>query len=218
VAFFSVNVDFDGVPALLVGAGRVGQRKLKPLLEAGARVTVVEPNPSTWVLELAEIGRIRLEPKFLESFLDDCPWVFLSTGDECQDRSLADLAKSKGLWVNSADSPRNCSFALPALAVEGPFRLTVSTGGASPALSARVARELRERYLGYGAFVDLLGRLRPIILSSKLSQDERKEIFRAMAADTELPDLLSQGRLEEARTLLARYLDPIALPPAFLLA
>jgi siroheme synthase-like protein len=54
---------------------------------------------------------------------------------------VATDAKARGIWVNSADDPANCTFILPAVARRGPVVVAVGTDGASPAL----AQHLRDR-------------------------------------------------------------------------
>src|SRR3989337_3815744 len=67
----------EGTPALVGGAGRVALRKIRSLLRRGARVTVVAPEASTPVLQLAKRGMIRLiEGTFREEHLDRMANVF----------------------------------------------------------------------------------------------------------------------------------------------
>ncbi|MDR0550246.1 MAG: hypothetical protein LBI10_12695, partial [Deltaproteobacteria bacterium] len=125
----TVNLDFEGQKALLVGAGAVGRRKLSTLLEAGATVRVVEPNPAPWLLDLATEGLILLEKAFDPSFLDESPWVFVATNLDQSIMAIVKLAQKKGLWVSLASDPKESNFFQPAVASDEPFRLAVSTGG-----------------------------------------------------------------------------------------
>jgi siroheme synthase-like protein len=215
VGFFSVNLEFTAKEALLIGAGRVGRRKLTALLSVGAKVRVVEPDPKPWLLELASEGLIRLEPVFKESFLTAGPWVFISSRN-CDQKAVVDLVKARGLWLNVADSPLDSNFILPAVVDEEPFRLTVATGGSSPALAAKVAQELRERYRGYGPLARILGRLRPLILASALAETERKKIFVDLVnSEVLLELLLARATSEKIRELLSEIITPLELPLNF---
>jgi siroheme synthase-like protein len=213
-------LDFTGRWALLIGAGAVGRRKLAALLEAGAKVRVVEPDPAPWLLELAAEGLLLLEKKFSERFLDDGPWVFLAAagGDEGQERQAArvlELAKERGLWLNAASHPKESGFFLPAVASDEPFRLTVSTGGSSPALAARVAKDLKAAYQGYGALCQLLARVRPVVLGSGLPEADRKRIFQDLADDPRLAGLIKTGEADLLRERLNGLLAPLSLPEGF---
>jgi siroheme synthase-like protein len=219
LGWLSVNIDFSGRQVLLIGAGQVGKRKLKDLLATGAKVKVVEPTDDPYLTDLANKRVITLEKVFDESFLDQAPWVFVAVDGDAESEGvrISALARRRGLMVNVADRPSACSFIMPALVSDPPFRLTVSTSGASPALSAAVARELRVRYKGYGALARLLGRLRPLVLSSGLDQVKRKTIFKAMAEDRALAELLDRGDLDGVKRTLEKHLAPIVLPVEFTL-
>jgi siroheme synthase-like protein len=216
VGWLSVNIDFSNRGVLLVGAGRVGLRKLEDLLAAEAKVTVVEPKADPHVLNLAERGAIELVPEFGEALLDSNPWVFVAIDDADKAGEIAALAKARGLMVNVADRLPDCGFIMPALVDDPPFRLAVSTGGHSPALSARVARDLRRQFAGYGALARLLGRIRPLVLDSGLELPERKRIFASLADDLGLVVCLGRRDLKGLKEAVARHLGTVAVPKDFL--
>jgi precorrin-2 dehydrogenase/sirohydrochlorin ferrochelatase len=171
-------------------------------------------------LELASEGLVLLEKEFLEPFLDDGPWVFLAAkgGDETNEREvarIAGLAKRRGLWLNSARSPKESDFFLPAVASDEPFRLTVSTGGSAPALAAKVAKDLKAAYQGYGALCRLLARVRPIVLASGWPEADRRRAFQALAEDPKLAGLIQTGEADLLRERLNGLLAPLSLPEGF---
>ncbi|MDR1577661.1 MAG: hypothetical protein LBT86_05480 [Deltaproteobacteria bacterium] len=213
----SVSLDFEGRWALLIGAGVVGRRKLGALLEAGARVRVVEPRPASWLLDLAAEGLLLLEKVFLDSFLDDEPWVFVASEVDPEVANIVAMARQRKLWVNVASLPPHSNFFLPAVAKDEPFRLTVSTGGASPALAARVAKELKKTYAGYGNFCRLLARVRPLVLASELDEAQRRRIFANLAQDLSLVRLVNQGVEWAILERLEELLAPARLPADFVL-
>jgi len=134
----------EGAPALVAGAGRVALRKIRSLLRRGARVTVVAPEASTPVLQLAKRGMIRLiEGAFREEHLDGMAIVFAATSDPRVNRSIFRGASRRGIPVNVADSPDDCTFLSPAVVEGKGFTLAVSTGGRHPG-AARAIREFLE--------------------------------------------------------------------------
>jgi siroheme synthase-like protein len=188
---------------------------LADLLAVGARVKVIEPKRDPYLTDLANKGAITLENQFEEGFLDARPWVFVAVDDPAEAKAISAMASARGLMVNVADRPGECGFIMPALVDDPPFRVAVSTGGNSPALSARVARELRLAYAGYGALAALLGRLRPLIMNSGLGPGERKSMFKALAEDRSLAGLLAGGDAAALREALRKRLDPVEVPPGF---
>jgi siroheme synthase-like protein len=212
VRLLSVNLNFTDRWALVLGAGAVGRRKLAALLEAGAKVRVVEPNPGPWLLELAAEGLILLEKTFEPRFLEGNPWVFLAAKVDESLRPVLDLIKAKDLWVNVASSPEESNFFPPALVSDEPFRLTVSTGGTSPALAALVAESLRRSYEGYGALCRLLGQARRVVLSSSLEEKDRRLLLTSLARDASLRELLKKGDYPALKERLNDLLAPLSWP------
>src|SRR3972149_11819229 len=104
----------EGAPALVAGAGRVALRKIRSLLRRGALVTVAAPEASATVLQLAKRGMIRLiEGAFREEHLDGMAIVFAATSDPRVNRSIFRGASRRGIPVNTADSPDECTFLSP---------------------------------------------------------------------------------------------------------
>lgn len=139
VAFsFPIMLDLDGVPVLLVGGGAVATRKGTALLNAGAALTVVAPVVSD---ELAARAT-RVERRgYVAHDIAGHRLVFTATDDAAVNAAVARDATDAGVWVNSADDPSNCSFALPAIVRSGSVVVAVGTDGSSPAL----AQHLRDR-------------------------------------------------------------------------
>jgi siroheme synthase (precorrin-2 oxidase/ferrochelatase) len=93
--------------------------------------------------------------------------------------------------------------------------VAVSTGGSSPALAARVARDLKAAYRGYGALCRLLARARALVLAADLDEETRKRIFKALAEDPELGALVASGEVVPLRERLKRLLEPVTAPEDF---
>ena len=207
-----LDLGLEGRLVLVVGAGRVGRRKLAKLLKAGARVLVVEPRPGAEVAALARSGAVELRPEFSEDLLEGVSLVFAASDETDLNLAVARAARARGVWVNVADAPESSDFFLPAVVDRGDFQLAVGTKGASPALAAGVAARLKKAFgPEYAALTRWLGRLRPLVLNSGLSPAERRARFRQLAESTELRTHLARGRLKEAADLSARLLAPVKL-------
>jgi siroheme synthase-like protein len=135
---YPVVLDLTDVPVLLVGGGNIASRKADGLLQAGARVTVVAPTVLPGLAATAAEVRRR---GYAATDLDGHQLVMTATDDPAVNAQVADDARARGLWVNSADDPANCSFILPAVTRRGSVVVAVGTDGSSPAL----ARHLRDR-------------------------------------------------------------------------
>jgi siroheme synthase-like protein len=145
---YPIVLDLDGVDVLVVGGGRVARRKVEGLLAAGAAVRVVAPEVDPWIQEHAATIVLR---SFRAADLDGARLVLTATDDAEVNAAVSAAATERGLWVNSADDPENCTFILPAVARDGPVAVSVSTGGASPALASHLRGELEEWLRAIGA-------------------------------------------------------------------
>jgi len=138
---YPIFLDLKDRPVLVVGAGRVALRKVKSLVESGARVTVVAPE---WESEFEELP-VRLVPRrFRASDLAGAMLVFAATDDRLTNHRIGIAAKGKGVFANIADSAGECDFLVPARVQRGGFQVAVSTGGENPRLSAELRRKLEE--------------------------------------------------------------------------
>ena len=134
-------LDLEGVPVLVVGGGKIAFRKIEGLLRAHAEVTVVAPMIAAEVRELPVmvVGR-----RYAASDLDTVRLVITATDDPAVNASVAADATDRGIWVNSADDPANCTFTLPAVARDGAVTVAVGTGGSSPALASHLRGEIEK--------------------------------------------------------------------------
>lgn len=147
MAYYPVCLEMAGRRCLVVGGGPVAERKVAGLLEAGARLTVVSPAVTARLADLARAERIRLVPRFYAAGdLAGHSVVFVATDDGRVNADVARDARAVGILVNAADDPAHCDFILPAVLRRGELTVTVSTGGASPAL-ARTVRDELDAYL-----------------------------------------------------------------------
>ena len=60
---FPMFVDISEWKILIVGAGRIAQRRLETLLQFASSITVVAPEYSEEIRRLAQEGRICLKPR-----------------------------------------------------------------------------------------------------------------------------------------------------------
>ena len=194
---YPVNLVVEGRPVLVVGGGRVATGKVRRLVEAGARVTVVAPEVSD---EIAGTPGVTVERRPYEAGeVAAYRLAVTATGTDVDARVFAD-GEAAGVWVNAADDPAHCSFTLPAVAQQGPIRVAVSTEGQSPAM----ASWLRDRYdeqLGpeHQQLLEILREAREALRSEGTPTEG---LAWREALDSGLLDLVRQGRLAEARERL----------------
>ncbi|MGE5843096.1 MAG: bifunctional precorrin-2 dehydrogenase/sirohydrochlorin ferrochelatase [Deltaproteobacteria bacterium] len=205
--FYPILVDLQGKRALVVGGGKVAQRKIETLLEQGASVQVVARELTESLEELRSEGRIEfLGNNFSEDFLDGAFLVFAATDDASLNRRVSEAAQRKGLLVNAVDQPSDCNFIVPSVLSRGDLLVAVSTSGKSPAFARKVRVEL-ERHFGeeYGSFLNLMGNLRKEILRLGLSQEWNKIAFEELVYSN-LLDAIREKNWDLASQVIGKVL------------
>jgi precorrin-2 dehydrogenase len=207
MGYLPLFLDVSGRPCMVVGGGAVAARKAAALLDAGARVTVVSPRLCAPLARLSREGGLsHIAREYRRGDMRGSLLVYAATDDAGLHRELAAEARELAILLNVADQPELCSFTAPAVISRGALKIAISTGGASPALAARLRRELEERIgAEYGAALQILRAARRHLRAAGLDSASRAARLRALA-DSELPRLLVSGDAAAIDALLIRHL------------
>lgn len=201
----SVSLQVEGARVLVVGGGPVAERKVAALLRAGARLTLISPAVTPGLRALASEGRIEwLERAYRPGDQAGAMLVVSCTGNPAVDGAVAAEANGEGRLISVSGDPVRGNLSFMAEVRRGPVTVALATGGASPALAARLRREV-EQAIGpeYGALAELLGEVRRQVReTTHLSQAERAALYEGIVQGPAL-DLLRAGREAEARNLIA---------------
>jgi precorrin-2 dehydrogenase/sirohydrochlorin ferrochelatase len=199
---YPVNLVLDGRRCLVVGGGKIALRKVEGLLACGGRVTVVAP-------------RVEADLRALDATIEERPWrpddldgmwlAIAATDDPAVNGAVFAEGQRRGIWVNGADDPANCSFTLPSVVRRGDLQVTVSTGGRSPALATWLRRRL-EGEIGpeYAVLLDLLATERDGLKAAGVSTEG---LDWRSALDSDMLDLIRTGDLAHARERLQTCLS-----------
>lgn len=212
---YPMMVDLVGRRCLVVGGGRVAERKVRLLLACGAAVRVVSPVVSAALDTLAESGAIRLSRRRVRAAdLAGAFLVFAATDDPAVNARVAALARTSGGLVNVADDPAACAFHVPASFRRGDLTVAVSTGGGSPALAKRLRQRL-EAAVGpeYDAFLSALRELRERARRQLADPRARQAIYRR-AVESDLFECAVRGDRAAVQARIAALLEERPNPPA----
>lgn len=177
-------MDLTGRDVLVVGAGKVGKRKIAGLVKALPRsIIVVDPALDANTVEKLEAsGPVVCRARgFMAEDLERKCLVFAATDQPEINAAVASLCAEKTIPCNSIDAPESGSFIVPAHFTCDGITVALSTGGGSPAL-AKVLREELEAFVGkrYTLLLAVLARLRPRLLNLGFSTEDNTVLFRAL--------------------------------------
>lgn len=200
--YYPIFLNLDSRDILVVGGGRVAERKVRSLIRAGAKVTVIAPQATAAIRRWFASEVVRWEARPYESRDARRRVLIFSATDHPEvDARVASDARRRGIPVNCAGLPEQGSFLVPAQYSSGPVHIAISTGGASPALARKMVRELgasmgRE----FGWLAELFGSLRPLVLET-VPRSRRARLWNDLT--TELVQRRSRQRTQKGTLRLA---------------
>lgn len=202
--YYPVFLRVAGRLCLVIGGGKVAEQKVKSLLEAGARVTVISPELTLALARLAATHQVVHHARpYRHGDLQGSLLAYAATDDEHLHAQIARDAREAGVLVNVADRPQWCDFIVPSVVRRGDLVIAASTSGTSPAMAKRIRKELQAAFgPEYATALHLLGRLRERLAERPLTSAERQRIFTALV-ESPLLEYLRERRTGEVDRLLA---------------
>jgi precorrin-2 dehydrogenase/sirohydrochlorin ferrochelatase len=183
-SLFPMFVKLDGRQVLVIGAGQVGEPKIRGLLPTGAKIRVVAHKASEAVREWARVGQIVLEERnFVLPDLDNVFLVVVATSSRDLNEFVFGEAQSRRILCNVVDVPEQCDFYYSAVVQRGDLQIAISTSGQSPSLAQKIRQQL-ERQFGPGCaqWVAELGETRRKVLASNLDPERKRDLLQSLAS------------------------------------
>ncbi|MGA2395244.1 MAG: hydroxymethylbilane synthase [Candidatus Lustribacter sp.] len=188
---FPISLTLTDRRVVVVGGGVVAERKVRALLEAGARVTVISPSLTRPLAQLAEAGEITWTARLFA--FGDCAGAllaFAATDDPGINAAVVVDARKHGILVNDAGDAERGDFITPAVHRSGKLTVTVDSSGLSPTFTTRIRDELAVQFdARYARAAATLGALRERTLAV-VPIERRAEVMRHFAA-RDIDDLAS---------------------------
>lgn len=200
---YPVFMNIENRLAVVIGGGEVAYRKMKDLLNSGANIRLISPEINESIKELKQQNYHNVEiinRKYKYGDLDNAYLVFAATNSAEINKSVFKEAEEKHIFINSVDDPPNCTFILPSVLTRGDLTLAVSTGGASPAMAAKLRRMLEE-YLpeNIEEILEALREARQILSTfNDLDSAGRGAILKKIVDDESLIQLLLEQKRKAA--------------------
>lgn len=127
---YPIGLRLAGRKVVVVGGGLVGTRRVRALLEVGARVVVISPAVTDELAQLADAGEIELfEREFAAGDLAGAWLAHTATGVAAVDAAVsAEAEASQILTVNAAEAEKSTAW-VPAVARDGSLTVAAFGGG-----------------------------------------------------------------------------------------
>ena len=155
--FYPAHLNLQNRRCLVVGAGTVAERKVLSLLHSGGDVTLISPEATVQIKELAQAEQIQWHGR--QFHLGDTEGMFLvcaATDDSgINTQVFKEASQVHGIkLVNVVDVIPECTFAAASVVRHGDLMLSISTSGKSPAMSRRIREYLEAKFETTSLYAD----------------------------------------------------------------
>ncbi len=204
---YPIFLDLHARSCLVVGGGKVAERKVDQLLKAGAHLTLVAPQLSEEMRLLISQYSVNYQARaFADQDIEGHFLAIAATNNRQVNAHIAALANARHIPVNVVDDQALCSFTVPSIIDRSPVMVAVSTGGASPVLARQLRMRLETMISSHcGELAGITEEYRDIV-KARLPENQRKT-FWEQALRGPFAELVYAGQIEEARQYLAHLLS-----------
>jgi precorrin-2 dehydrogenase/sirohydrochlorin ferrochelatase len=207
---FPIVLNLRGKKVVVFGGGSVAGRRVKKLLEAGAKVKIVAKEFSEAItrvdspnLELIEGDLERMD---IRRIIEESDLIFISTDKKYLNDKIEEEAKKLNKWVNRADKIGD--FIIPANLKVGDIHISISTQGKSPAFTKALKRRLKRVITQEDIMLVELQEFARKILKEKVEDQRlRKEILEEILNMPELINSLREHNSSKAKKILLSHLE-----------
>lgn len=204
---YPIFVDLNNQACLMVGGGPVALRKIRLMMSAGAKITVVAPEICDDLVSEFGDSIEHQARQFKDSDIIGYRLITAATNDPMVNRRVSELAQAANIPVNVVDQPELCSFITPSIVDRSPVLIAISTGGDAPVL-ARMLRTKLEAFIpaSYGQLAATMGRYRDA-LKRRLPDERDRRMFWEKIVQGPIAELFFSGRNVDAEQQLQLSID-----------
>lgn len=205
----TISMSIQGNRCLIVGGGKVAERRARRFLQEGAKVTIISPEITELLQLLYDEGRIEWIPEtYHKDYVKGYRFVVVATPNEViNDEASAD-GRAAGALVNRSDKAEESDFIIANTASLGDLEFAFVTGGISPRISKLIREDLESRYGELGAWLHLMRGWRQELKHRLPSASERESFWRAHLGPQELEAILA-GRGYEIKEIIENAISCI---------
>src|ERR1035437_4234583 len=124
MSLFPIFLKLTGRPCTVIGAGHLAESKIESLLAAASRLTVIAPQASARIADLAASGELTLHIRsYAAGNLAGQSLVVAATNVPAVNRAVFAEAESSGVLINAVDDPPFCDFYFPSAVRRGDLQI-----------------------------------------------------------------------------------------------
>jgi precorrin-2 dehydrogenase/sirohydrochlorin ferrochelatase len=195
MAKYPIYLEMSGRRAVVIGAGSVAARKVQPLQEAGARVTVIAEHVQPILEDAFHLPHVELVlSPYQKHYLVGAAVVIAATNDMTLNQQIFADCQELEILCNVVDQPELCDFYVPAVVKRGDLQIAISTDGHCPAYAGHLRKKLEELFTEtHGQFVEELEHTRQHVIKAIEDANQRKAVLGRLASDESFEYFVHHG-------------------------
>lgn len=181
--YIPIMMNCESWRIVVVGGGRVAERKVSSLLAGKAGIIVISHKLTPWLKSRYNEGLISwFERGYIEGDLEGARLVFATTDQiEVNEAVIMEATKLR-IPVNHAGDGDRGSFITPSTIRRGKLIIAVSTSGAGPSVARSLCHEIDKQYGDeYETYIDFLSSIRAVVKERVPDGSQRQSLFKLLA-------------------------------------
>ena len=205
ITYYPAFINLQGKRVIVVGGGKVAERKIFALLKAGARITVISPRLTRRITIGKLRGRIKHIPRQYRK--GDVKNAFLAIAATDSYQINKKVSEDALCLVNVVDTPSLCNFIVPSVIQRGHLTIAISTSGVSPALSKTIRQEIEKLYGSqFMKYLRFLEKIRGKAMEEIRDQEKRTKFLRSFGT-MDIVKMLREKGFKKVKKKITRSIE-----------
>jgi len=207
VKYYAVFLNLKNKKAVVIGGGKVAERKTRALLKAGASVKIISPSLTRGLEVLSRSGKLtHIKRRYRKTDIKAALLVIAATSSPMTNSAIAEDA---GFLVNVVDAPSEGNFIAPSIFRRGRLSIAIATEGASPAMSKAIRKEIEQLYgRDFALYLGFAEAIRKKAINKITDSGKREWFLKSLASEKIFRDLRNKGFSAVSKRVL-RFLDEL---------
>ena len=185
MAYFPMFIELKDSPCLIVGGGKIAERKLHVLMDFEADITILAPEFTEEIIRISEDSEATnvkiIKNEYNNSYLDKMKLVIAATDDEKLTSVIATDCKERNIQVNAVDQIDDCTFIFPSYLKKGDVVAAFSSGGNSPVITQYLKQQNNDILTdNIGDIAAFLGAIRQLVKQKVDGESNRKKVYQEL--------------------------------------
>lgn len=184
MSFVPLMIDMTDRQVVIVGGGKIAERRVHALIDSGADLKIISPTLSESLFSLWRTGWVDWEKRpFKKNDIGHAFLIIAATSDSKVNDYIKYIISNDSL-LNMTSEAAEGNVIFPGTMKRGRLTISVSTGGASPLLTSKILKNLESEYdTRYEIYIDFLHECRKILKTSNIGADEKNKLLKQILSE-----------------------------------